>query len=69
VVDAPTKDLLTSQFFTTDELRRVLLHCRGLGSWLGLQIAAMVTLGVYGGLRCTGRQQADSPSPVLSSIQ
>ncbi len=52
VEDAPTKDLLTSQFFMPDEIRQLLVHCRTLGSRLGLQTAAMVTMGMYGGLRC-----------------
>jgi hypothetical protein len=47
----PTKDLLTSKFFTPDEVKQLLLHCRMLGSRLGLQTAAMVTTGIYGGLR------------------
>jgi hypothetical protein len=47
----PTKDLLTSKFFTPDEIKQLLLHCRTLGSRLGLQTAAMVTTGIYGGLR------------------
>jgi hypothetical protein len=51
VEDAPTKDLLTSQFFTPDEIRQLLVHCRTLGGRLGLQTAAMVTMGIYGGLR------------------
>ena len=51
VEDAPTKDLLTSKFFTPDEIKQLLLHCRTLGSRLGLQTAAMVTTGIYGGLR------------------
>ncbi len=41
VEDAPTKDLLTSQFFTPDEIRQLLVHCR---------TAAMVTMGIYGRL-------------------
>ncbi len=51
VEDAPTKDLLTSKCFTPDEIKQLLLHCRTLGSRLGLQTAAMVTTGIYGGLR------------------
>jgi hypothetical protein len=51
VEDAPAKDLLTSQFFTPDEIRQLLVHCRTLGCRLGLQTAAMVTMGIYGGLR------------------
>jgi hypothetical protein len=39
VEDAPTKDLLTSQFFTPDEIRQLLVHCRALGCRLGLQTA------------------------------
>ncbi len=49
--DAPTKDLLTSKCFTPDEIKQLLLHCRMLGSRLGLQTAVMVTTAIYGGLR------------------
>jgi hypothetical protein len=51
VEDAPTKDLLTSQFFTPDEITQLLVHRRTLGSRLGLQTAAMVTMGIYGSLQ------------------
>ncbi len=47
----PTKDSLTAQFFNPNEISQLLVHCRTLGSRLGLQIAAMVTMGIYGGLR------------------
>jgi hypothetical protein len=53
---APTKDSLTAQFFTLSEISQLLMHCRTLGSRLGLQTAAMVTVGIYGprhaGRRC-----------------
>ncbi len=51
VEEAPTKDSLTAQFFTPSEISQLLVHCRTLGSRLGLQTAAMVTMGIYGGLR------------------
>ena len=51
VEEAPTKDLLTSQFLTPEELRALLGNCRRQGTRLGLQTAAMITVGVYGGFR------------------
>jgi hypothetical protein len=51
VEEAPSKDSLTAQFFTPNEISQLLVHCRMLGSRLGLQTAAMVTMGIYGGLR------------------
>jgi hypothetical protein len=56
IEEAPTKDSLTAQFFTLSEISQLLMHCRTLGSRLGLQTAAMVTVGIYGprhaGRRC-----------------
>ena len=50
------EDSLTAQFFTLSEISQLLMHCRTLGSRLGLQTAAMVTVGIYGprhaGRRC-----------------
>jgi hypothetical protein len=51
VEEAPTKDSLTAQFFTPSEISQLLVRCRALGSRLGLQTAAMVMMGIYGGLR------------------
>ncbi len=47
---APTKDLPTSQFFTPEALRSLLVACRKQANRLGLQTAAM--------LRCAGSWQA-----------
>ncbi len=49
--DAPTRDLLNSQHLTNDELCALVDYCYKTGSREGLQVAAMVLLGIYGGLR------------------
>jgi integrase len=43
--------LLTSQFLTPAELRRILQHCYGRCDRQGLMLAAMLALGVYNGFR------------------
>ena len=43
--------MLTSQFLTPAELRRILQHCYGRGDRQGLMLAAMLALGVYNGFR------------------
>jgi hypothetical protein len=50
--DAPTRDLLNSQHLTNDELCGLVDYCYKTGTREGLQqVAAMVLLGIYGGLR------------------
>ncbi len=49
--DAPTHDLLNSQHLTNDELCSLVDYCYKTGTREGLQVAAMVLLGIYGGLR------------------
>ncbi len=50
-MDAPTRDLLNSQHLTNDELCALVDYCYQTGTREGLQVAAMVLLGIYGGLR------------------
>ena len=50
-VDAPTRDLLNSQHLTNDDLCALVDYCYKTGTTEGLQVAAMVLLGIYGGLR------------------
>ncbi len=52
--DAPTRDLLNSQHLTNDELCAMCAlvdYCYKTGSREGMQVVAMVLLGIYGGLR------------------
>jgi hypothetical protein len=49
--DAPTRDLLNSQHLTNNELCALVDYCYRTGTREGLQVAAMVLLGIYGGLR------------------
>ncbi len=49
--DAPTRDLLNNQHLTNDELCALVDYCYRTGSREGLQVAAMILLGIYGGLR------------------
>jgi hypothetical protein len=45
--DAPTRDLLNSQHLTNDELCALVDYCYKTGTTEGLQVAAMVLLGIY----------------------
>ncbi len=47
----PTRNLLTSQFLTPAELRKILQHCYGRCDRQGLMLAALLALGVYNGFR------------------
>jgi hypothetical protein len=49
--DAPTRDLLNSQHLTNDELCALVDYCYQTGTREGLRVAAVVLLGIYGGLR------------------
>jgi hypothetical protein len=49
--DAPTRDLLNSQHLTNDELCALVDYCYQTGTREGLQVSAIVLLGIYGGLR------------------
>ncbi len=49
--DAATRDLLNSQHLTNDELCALVDYCYQTGTTEGLRVAAMVLLGIYGGLR------------------
>ncbi len=48
--DAPTRDLLNSQHLANDELCGLVDYCYHSGTREGLQVAAMILLGIYGGL-------------------
>ncbi len=64
--DAPTRDLLNSQHLTNDELCALVDYCYKTSSREGLQVAAMVLLGIYGGLRWA--RQPWQPAPAHTAV-